>query len=595
MLLAAAICGPAASTAERLKFRCDELEQQGIIDDVYCTVSHFYVNVTTVVDVDVYPMERSKLRILKFHNSHMLSVPAGLMRLFVDVRDMDISQSEVTDISRGSFEGAKHLVYLNMSHNNISELRASIFVEAMSLFMLDLSHNRIATVDKFAFVNAQSMSRLMLAHNRIGELPAQTFREMKFLEQIFLNDNQLVAIDSALFANNIYLQKIVIDNNRILTLDMAEFTKCVHLELIQVSGNRLSTINATMLPPKFKTLAISNNTLTELYLNNNMEVLEASNNRIRSLVVDNPLALRTLLLANNSLVDITNVTDMENLEQLDLSQNHIGRLNISSLARLKSLTLLNLAQTELQNLNYGSFAGQRDLKSLDLSYNMLNEIHLDILSPYMARLERLHLDGNNLTEVGGLFNLHVPSLFPILNTLGISNNNFNCSYLTKVLRTLSTFKIRLPVDPEPDGQNSTHVSGIACSIETAGAGAQRGVHAHFAYQRSADAEADGFGGGDVSSAERAWSRQKYVFGNDRQYGGDVELRHSHQSHEQLLRDNLFTLKLIVALIAMVGLTVVTLKCVTFYRKNRLAWPVIPSMYRSTTTMNTLQCSMEATP
>lgn len=625
LLLLAAACGPLCFVrAERQKFRCDELEQTPISDDLFCTVSQMIVNFTTVVDCDVYPMERTKVRVIKFYSSHMLFIPAGLLRLFNDVRDMDISHSNVVDISRSSFEGAKHLVYLTMSHNEVVELRASIFVEALSLFMLDLSYNRIHTVDRFAFVNAQSMSRLNLGHNQIGELHISTFRDMKFLDQISLNDNRLTVIDPGLFAGNVHLQKIVLDNNRLLELDMTVFTKCSHLELIQVSGNLLTSINATVLPPKFKTLAVNNNSLTELYLNNNMEVLEASNNRIRSLVVDQPLAMRQLLLANNSLPDVANITAMEKLEVLDLSQNRIGRLGIHTLARLKSLSLLNLAQTGLRDLNYGSFSGQRDLKVLDLSYNGLNEIHLDILSPYMTRLERLHLDGNNLTDVGGLFQVHLPSLFPVLNTLGLSNNNFNCTYLTKIMRTLSSVKIKLPVDPEPS--SGTHVAGIACSLESSAAAAAAssaggdraastlrgdvGAYAHFAFRRAGDDDADDAdsAAAGVDRPRNTWSQQKlmaamnrYLLEPENRLEAEAELVAlrgrfaASQSHEQLLRDNLFTLKLLVALLCIGGLAVVALKCVTFYRKNQHVWPIVPSLYRSTTTVNTLQCSMEATP
>lgn len=613
-VLLVAVCAPAA-LAERLKFRCDELEQTPVSDELFCTVSQMLVNFTTIVDCDVYPLERSKVRVIHFYSSHMLFIPAGLLRLFNDVRDMDISHSNVVDISRSSFEGAKHLVYLTMSHNQVTELRASIFVEALALFMLDLSHNHIRTVDKFAFVNAQSMSRLNLGHNQIDELHVSTFRDMKFLDQISLNDNRLTFIDPGLFAGSVHLQKIVLDNNRLLELDMTVFTKFSHLELIQVSGNMLQSINATVLPPKFKTLAINNNTLTELYLNNNMEVLEASNNRIRSLIVDQPLSMRQLLLANNSLTDMTNITVMEKLEVLDVSQNRIGRLNISTLAPLKSLTLLNLAQTSLRDLNYGSFSGQRELKVLDLSYNGLNEIHLDILSPYLTRLERLHLDGNNLTDVGGLFQVHMPSLFPVLNTLGLSNNNFNCTYLTKMMRTLSSVKIKMPVDPEPS--NGTHVNGIACSTDTAVSSGDNtntslrrdiGAYAHFAFHRAGDGDGGDSSSGDDGDRQRnSWNQQKlmaamnrYLQEPENRLEDEAEMRTlrgrfaTSQLHEQLLRENLFTLKLLVALLCIAGLAVVTIKCVSFYRKNQHVWPVVPSLYRSTTTMNTLQCSMEAT-
>lgn len=566
---------------EKLYFRCDEIEANSgvLVDldpyDVYCSVSDFYVNYTTQVDCDVYPSHRASVRVIKFFNSHLLYIPTGIFRHFSEVRDFDVSKSEVIELHRNSFEGAKNLIYLTISHNNISELGASLFMDSTSLFVLDLSYNNITKIDKYAFVDARSVSRLSLSYNKLNDLHQNLFRDMHFLDQIYLNDNNIESIHPLLFEFNYQLSKISLDNNRLHSIDVDIFKNFKYLETLQLSGNNLGFFNSSKIETKLKMLILSKNNLTELIVSK-VDVLDASNNNLSSITFTGQNNLKQLILSNNSITNIDNIIKQEELESLDLSFNKIGAVSISTFAKMKKLTILNLGNTELKDITFGTFSSQTELKVLDISYNNLKRINFDIFSPYLQKMEKIFIEGNGLTEIANVD--HIMSIFPVLNTVGLSNNFFNCTYLSGLLRNFRKLNIRLNLDPDNTNPiNSTHVDGIKCSN-------------NFNIAKN------------VRPMKHAWVDNNEMHSNKFDEVMDVrqaEIIHLKSklseinSHDQLLQSNLSHMKGLTALICSIALVYVSFKLVSFYLQHRNIQFASPSVYRSTTTMNTLESQLDA--
>lgn len=567
---------------EKLYFRCDEIEANPVLladNDpyVYCSVTDFYVNYTTQVNCDVYPVQRTFVRVIKFFNSHLLYIPNGIFRYFSEVRDFDVSKSEVVEIHRNSFEGAKHLIYLTMSHNKISELGASLFIDASSLFVLDLSYNNITKIDKYAFVDARSVSRLSLSFNKLHELHPDLFRDMHFLDQIYLNDNDIETIHPLLFENNYQLSKISLDNNKLHSFDVGMLKKFKYLETLQFGGNSLSFFNSSEIEVKLKLLILSKNKLTELTVNN-IDVVDASNNNLTSIAFTGQNAIKQLILCNNSITNIDNIVAQENLDSLDLSFNNIGPVKISTFSKLKKLTILNLGNTRLQGIDFGTFSSQTELKVLDISYNQLKRINFDIFSPYLTKVEKIFIEGNALTEIADAS--HIMSIFPVLNTVGLSNNFFNCTYLSGLLRAFRKFNIRLNLDPDPsDSINSTHVDGILCSNNFSETETLRPMKHAWPDNDSKSSYNDKINEViDGRQAEITQLKSRLLEIN---------------SHEQLLQSNLSYMKGLTAVICSIALIFVCFKLISFYLQHRSLQFVSPNVYRSTTTMNTLESQLDA--
>lgn len=558
---------------ERIRFRCDELEQMDTDENsgVYCSVTDFYVNYTTQVDCDVYVTLRKSVRIVKFYNSHMMYVPTGIFRYFTDIRDFDISKSSIVDLQRNTFEGAKHLIYLTMSYNNITKLSASLFIEAPTLFIIDLSYNEITSIDRYTFADVRQLSRLQLNNNKIKSLPMDVFKDLQFLDQIHLNDNEITEIDPNLFATNVQLNKIYLSNNRLHKFDTTIFAKFKYLSYLYLAFNGLTALDTTTFGGQLKLLNVSENRLTTLAIGRWLSI-EAENNFITKIEISNNSisnSIKNLYISNNSLTNIENITKLDNLESLDLSFNRIGAINVHTFASLKRLVSLNLAQTNVSNLDFGTFAGQTEMKTLDLSYNNLTEINVIIFMPYMSKLEKLFVDGNNLTELAPL-----QLYFPVLNTLGISNNNFNCTFLAQFLRQLDTLKVTLNIDPDDRHPNSTHISGIACSNDKIGSSQVLAVH-HLNYLNKY--------GPNVEAAVREKMSYLYKHFNDNPSGTVMT------THVELLESNLRTTKLLLAVVCIGAFVFVSVKFIgaIVQHRNHLLDARLTEQSRSTTTMNTL--------
>jgi Leucine-rich repeat (LRR) protein len=85
------------------------------------------------------------------------------------------------------------------------------------------------------------------------------------------------------------------------------------------------------------------------------------------------------------------------LEELDLSNNALSRLDAHILEPLQQLQSLNLSHNNLKFSEH-NFESQTYLKRLDLSYNRINYVTPFMLSG-LNTLEKLNLRGNNLKDL----------------------------------------------------------------------------------------------------------------------------------------------------------------------------------------------------
>lgn len=578
----------AVVSSEKLRLVCDELETlpEGtpLYEGLYCTVTDFHVNYTTQVDCDVYPLDRQNVKVVKFTNSRMLYVPHGMFRFFTNIREFDISSSQIEALQR-NFEGAKNLVFLTISHNNLTELGASLFVDAPTLTVIDFSHNQIGKISRFTFAESRSISRLVFSHNRITELDAQLFNGLRFLDQLFLDNNRIEAIPSGLFAGNKLLQKVVLNNNRISMVGCDHFAGLKYLEALHLAKNNLTHFDPTCLVNKLDSFNINDNNLTRLTIRK-MLMVEAANNRISEIVLEDDFsALKILSLSNNSLRNIDNITSLlVNLEVLDVSFNTVGKLNIATFSKLKKLTKLDLEHTRISNLDFGTFASQKELKTLDISYNELNRVNWDTFSPYLTKLEELFVDGNNLTEIEGTG--YIIHNFPQLRILGISNNNFNCSYLSTFFRFLNFGKVKLNVDPELSStMNTTHINGVACnSNHNAVIDASGGTVHH-----------NGVATPQIEF-EMLKTKMEYFYLHDVDMVNKIDLLHSkiyeQNQQQERLEATLRNIKLFVIGVALFGFVFVAVQFTrTFMMNRRLINLSSSGGFPSTATMNTLQSNI----
>ncbi|XP_023941108.2 chaoptin isoform X5 [Bicyclus anynana] len=295
-----------------------------------------------------------------------LRIERGLGTVSVNIRVMDLSHNNISYIAPYYFRHADlTLSELYLSHNLIRNITREVFGSMLMLQYLDLSHNQIFHMEYDCFKKVRNLQIIDLSHNHLIEMPVEVFHDMHGLTSVDLSDNNI---------------KNIVDN---LIISPA-------LERLDLSDNDLSRIPTNCLSPA---AAI------------NLVELDLSGNNIPAVAI----------------VDL--VQRFRSLAWLDLSDNHLVRVESGSFAALPRLRWLDLSKnTPFVNGERGgsifkglerrlSHLGLRNvslinipsmplpkLKSLDLSFNNLPSVPTDITAN-LTRLRTLDLSYNDLTTV----------------------------------------------------------------------------------------------------------------------------------------------------------------------------------------------------
>lgn len=164
-------------------------------------------------------------------------------------------------------------------------------------------------------------------------------------------------------------------------------------------------------------LILNNNKISKI-LNlsefKNLNEIDLSFNRINEIRIDDLVNLDTLILSSNNLTDINfksssltrlaldsnhissleNLSNFKNLNYLQLSRNTIEIIKNTWLG-LSSLNELDLSHNRISAIEESSFINLTNLKLLDLSSNKLERISSDLFKN-MYQLEKLYLQFNRL-------------------------------------------------------------------------------------------------------------------------------------------------------------------------------------------------------
>lgn len=399
----------------------------------------------------------------RFVDSVLLEVPKRLFDTFTTVQSLDVDNCEIDTLSRYTFEKARELLWLNMSRNNLNELNNYVFSGANALNLLDLRENNISTIEEKAFYNLGHLTTLLLSGNRLKAFGDGVFLHLSNLKKLYVANNVLETLQSGLFQNNPLLIILFLQSNKLVYLDKALFMGISEMEYLWLRNNSLTSFDFSDL--KVKRINLMNNKLKEVKLNPSYESLYLNNNSISEIIADDfsELKLSRLDLAWNNLTSMEGIEKISSLEVLDLSHNKIGALKLSSFANLKKLVDLNLEETAITNLQHGTFSQLTALKRLDISYNKLNRIDFDIFTS-SSEMEEIFIEGNRLKDVNIV---EVHKIFPKLKKISIADNNWNCTFLTRMIRSLNAQSITVGgFKSENLIADQTNVKGIYCTDST---------------------------------------------------------------------------------------------------------------------------------
>ncbi|XP_038077300.1 uncharacterized protein LOC119745147 [Patiria miniata] len=336
---------------------------------------------------------------------NMLSKVPTAIRELRALRELDLSRNNLWYLAGDSFEGLDVLESLNLDHNSIHVFDGAAFRGLTSLNKLSLTENFLAEdpVDWFEdcpmrelylshnavplasevrtwfgpnettslehlvlinnnidivdgrFRGMVNLLKLDLGRNQIKSITKESMEGLPNLVELIINSNSLMFIDKTSFRNMFNLQFLSIDENKLVSLPGGLFGASKRLTRLNAARNNLEDISAITdeyLPE-----------LAELYLYSNA-IQHIASQGFTSLPM-----LSQLVAGDNLLSHVPNVTNLPELQTLELSRNEIHSVSPTAFRGSHSLLQIYLEQNQLEWLQYETFAELFYLEKLSLSQN----------------------------------------------------------------------------------------------------------------------------------------------------------------------------------------------------------------------------------
>ncbi|KAL7023613.1 hypothetical protein ACKWTF_012709 [Chironomus riparius] len=395
----------------------------------------------------------------EFLNSKFEKFPTGSYHLyFSHIISIKAENVGLSKLHRDSLTSFSSLKILELSFNKITNLENSVISYLKSLVSINISHNEIETVDDDAFDEcSEKLSFIDISHNKIKTMNEHIFNTLGINNEIilYLEFNNIEEISASSTENRLKrFNSLNLSHNKLMKFDF----HCQNIKDLILSNNFLSELK--IYTCEVDQLDLRNNSLTSITFSN-VSSLQLSDNTNLKNVSFAFETLRKLGAASipSNIVTYELLKNASQLTELDVSNTFLGSPKIETFSEMTFLEDLKLRNTGLSHIEYGMFGHQINVRNFDISYNNLGFIDIEMLSS-MKALETLDISGNNLTHFNEVNDFK--RNFANLTMIGIEQNNWNCSYLTKVVKVFyeNSISIKQPLVPI---KSSSNVMGIGCT------------------------------------------------------------------------------------------------------------------------------------
>lgn len=418
----------------------------------------------------IQPQNTTRLR-LECNDSlyFQSSLSPNSFRALVELRQLSIEFCKLSNLTEGSLKGLRSLRNLTIRTHNTDwssvsmDIAKSVFSEELFfLENLDLSTNNMWTIPDAMLCPLKNLQYFNVSGNKLRDLShfhlsasISTVLSRKCgpnLKVLDLSHNNIESLSPAIFSNLGKLLELNLSNNGMTFIADRALEGLVSLSVINLAENRLNS-----LPPELfseaknvKEINLSNNTLNVLapgIFNELQQLLslDLSRNQLASewingLTFKGLDRLVILDLSHNHInkLDSGTFKGLKSLQTLRLQENRIAALPENMFLELSKLTTLTLSNNQLRRIDATTFSGLTSLAILSLDYNQIAEIHDEALANLNSSLQDLHLNGNKL--------LRVPialSSVPHLKTLDLGENHISVIENTSFTTMSELYGLRL--------------------------------------------------------------------------------------------------------------------------------------------------------
>ncbi|XP_022707108.1 protein slit-like [Varroa jacobsoni] len=315
-----------------------------------------------------------KLRILQLQDNNLHTIDKNAFADLVALERLRLNNNKLSMLSDDLFASLSHLHRLNLSSNTLTLISRKTFSGCPSLRNLQLEGNHIACIDDAALRRLKNLEVITLSNNNLTRISRYLFDGLKKLRVLKLSDNPL-SCDCHLSWLSGWLRSnprlglytschspSYLKGKPVAELREADF-KCNGLDLMLADEAPVCNLEATCPTPctcKANVVDCRDKGLTELphFFPDDTTEINLQNNRITELPARRFASLRVL-------------------RKLDLTGNHIGKIDPEAFEGLRTLTILALYRNNLTDLPSGVFDGLTSLQVLLLNRNQLGCIRKD--------------------------------------------------------------------------------------------------------------------------------------------------------------------------------------------------------------------------
>ncbi|KAF2897832.1 hypothetical protein ILUMI_08343 [Ignelater luminosus] len=464
------------------QWECTEYNNLVLYSYILC--KDLYLEAKEKINIAI--KQENNFKYIIFEDSVIPTVHAGTFASYAKVEEIYLNSSEIRTLEPAAFGGITNLKILHLEDNNITEIVRGTLNSLTNLEKLYLSKNDLYVIEDNSLQGLLVLDELDLSKNNLNNLTAHTVSSLNTLRYLSISFNSLQNIDENAFLNTHKLERLLINNNNIKVIHQSTIKNLDKLKILDMSFNYIDIQNFSFLPNSLELVNLSNNNISYITDWSNLQNVQKINLEHNSIFKISSIGqdITHLNLGWNNLKNLSSSLfyPSNNMKRLRSCYNHIELTDIDSCKGLFNLKNLNFTHNSIEHLPIGYFKDLTSLKSLDLSYNNLRDLEFGTFAG-LSNLEELHLEHNNLTDIHEnsfyifdnlkflyLHNNEIKSIntFNLLSHLKsleyvtIVNNNWTCNTLLHILMEFRDKKVKIS-----DGNDFkvSNIQGISCINE----------------------------------------------------------------------------------------------------------------------------------
>jgi Leucine-rich repeat (LRR) protein len=413
----------------------------------------------------------------------LIDLPDNFFDKSICIEHLNINSNSLQTLPK-AIQNIQNLEFLSATFNQIDTIPNYFFSPFLSLLEVNLSHNKLKNFDikntaikiltlyenQLEGFEAQNtiINRLDLSRNNFKKFPKHIFI-IKNLYSLNLHNNQLNGFSSLkndkLLLESSSLRELNVSHNPIKAfpielrlipnLSKIDFTNCEIEGTVEIDGFKaLDALNINH--QKVKTVILKEN---------NLKVIDLSDNRINSIIIEgeeagkklivlnlsnNPLknipvsfkhlsSLKKLNLNASQLIDVSKTFDAlpakHTLEHLHLASNQLKKY--PNLSKYSSLININLSRNQFKKLPPPELISNYKLKRLNLSDNLIQILDVNAINPSVRELS---LKGNSIQKITSKKIVYNKNLIRLDLSYNRELENFDISHL-KLLMNLQELNL----------------------------------------------------------------------------------------------------------------------------------------------------------